>query len=494
LVDQLKSTPQPGPGRRLYEEIKARIVDGTYPSGSALPSTRSCADERGISRTTVSAVYEQLTAEGYLETRPGAASRVAAGVQSRSVSEVLGRKAPPVRASAALPRLSAFGDRVAALGIEERAQPPARLIDFAYGPLAGRDFPALMWAKAAREVARGRPARMAYSDPRGDLDLRRALQAYVARARGIACGLEQLVITSGSQQAIDLCARLLIDSGDRVVVESPGYRMAYDLLRALGAELIGVDVDVHGLCTAQLPRRGARLAYVTPTHQFPLGAFLTMARRHELLDWAAAADAYILEDDYDGEYRYAVRPEATLHSLDPDGRVIYVGTFSKTLSPQLRVGYAVLPTRLAKVFADARQLVDRHAPTEPQRVLARLIEDGSYERHVRRMRRLQQGRRQALLEAIQRHFGDDASVAGAGSGLHVVLWLNGVPSRRELEIQKAAERSGVLVHSLGPLYLGCGDRRARSRPAGLVLGYALLQTDDIDVGIRRLASAVRALT
>lgn len=492
-MDQLKSTPQPGPGRRLYEEIKARIADGTYPSGSALPSTRACADERGMSRTTVSTVYEQLTAEGYLETRPGAASRVAAGVQSRSASEALSRKVQPSRASAARPRLSAFGDRVAALGIEERVQPPARLIDFAYGPLAGRDFPALRWAKAAREVARQRPARMAYTDPRGDLDLRKALQAYIARARGIACDLEQLVITSGSQQAIDLCARLLIDAGDRVVVESPGYRMAYDLLRAVGAELIGVDVDAHGLCTAQLPRSGARLAYVTPTHQFPLGAFLTMARRHELLNWAATADAYILEDDYDGEYRYAVQPEATLHSLDPDGRVIYVGTFSKTLSPQLRVGYAVLPTRLAKVFADARQLVDRHAPTEPQRVLARLIEDGSYERHVRRMRRLQQGRRQALLEAIQRHFGDNASVAGAGSGLHVVLWLNEIPSRREPEIQKAAERSGVLVHPLSPLYFRGGKRRAQSEPAGLILGYALLQADDIDLGIRRLAFAVRSL-
>lgn len=491
-MGQLNTTKQ-GCGRRLYEEIKARIADGTDPVGSRLPSTRAFAAERGVSRTTVSVVYEQLTAEGYLETRPGAASRVAAGVRPPAATARRQRAAQPVDASPALPRLSSYAERISQLGIHDIVAPTSGLLDFAYGPLSGHDFPALLWAKAARQVARKRPVRMAYSDPRGDLALRKALQRYIARARGVTCDLEQLVVASGSQQVIDLCARLLLDPGDLVVVENPGYRMAYNVFSAVGAQLYGVGVDPHGLRTGDLPRRAARLAYVTPTHQFPLGSFLTMARRHEMLAWAASAGAWIIEDDYDGEYRYAVRPEATLHSLDPDGLVIYVGTFSKTLSPQLRLGYAVLPKRLTKTFADARQLADRHAPVEAQRVLARLIEDGSYERHVRRVRRLQQARRQALLDAIQRHLGDHVTVAGAGSGLHIVLWINGCPARREPELLQAAMKAGVLVYPLSPLYLAPDGERHPAGPAGLVLGYALLEPDEIDTGLKRLARAVRSL-
>lgn len=204
------------------------------------------------------------------------------------------------------------------------------------------------------------------------------------------------MIVNGSQQALDLCARLLVNPGDDVVVENPGYRMAHHAFEAYGAKLLGVDVDEHGLATEQLNALGfVQLAYVTPTHQFPLGSFLTIARRRQLLAWAHERKAWVIEDDYDSEYRYSVRPEATLLSLDTQGCVIHVGTFSKTLSPQLRLGYMVLPPALVDTFAEAKRLSDRHAASGVQRALALLLEDGSYDRHVRRIRRHQQTRQRA---------------------------------------------------------------------------------------------------
>jgi GntR family transcriptional regulator/MocR family aminotransferase len=365
-------TSRRGQGRALYEEIKARVLDGTYGAGTLLPSTRACAAERGLSRTTVSTVYEQLAAEGFIETKAGASSRVAAGAMSaRGARAGAGRGSSGHRDSLPQARLSAFGQRVRNLKLASTEVPAAGHIDFKYGPLAGADFPTLAWMKASRKVERERPPRLAYTDPRGDPGLRRALQAYLARARGISCQLDQLLIVNGSQQALDLCARVLLDPGDLVVVENPGYRMAHHVFSAVGARLLGIPVDQQGLMTDELARvRHAALAFVTPTHQFPLGAFLAMPRRQALLKWAAQTGAWILEDDYDSEYRYAVRPEPTLQSLDARGAVIYIGTFSKTLSPELRLGYMIVPPQLAGTFASAKQLADRHAASHAQRTLA----------------------------------------------------------------------------------------------------------------------------
>ena len=372
--------------------------------------------------------------------------------------------------------------------------PPAGVIDFVYGPLAGSDFPTLPWLKAARRVEGERPARLGYDDPRGDPALRRALQAYLARAKGLACDVEQLVIVNGSQQAIDLCARLLVDPGETVVVENPGYRMAHHVFEAAGAVLHGVDVDPQGLQTDALDQvTQARLAYVTPTHQFPLGSFLAVSRRNALLRWAAARDAWIIEDDYDSEYRFGVRPEATLQSMDERGLVIYVGTFSKTLSPQLRLGYMVLPARLASLFAAAKRLVDRHAPSAPQRTLAALLESGVYERHVRRIRRMQHARQSALLASLQQHLAGRITVQGAASGLHVVAWIEGFTSRQEGALVAAGLREGVQVHPLSPLYVADPHPSKASRPAGLVLGYALLTPAQIEQGVRRLSRALDQL-
>lgn len=386
------------------------------------------------------------------------------------------------------------GERVS--GLELRQEPAAvgGVIDFVYGPLAGRDFPTLPWLKAMRRVERQRPARLAYDDPRGSMDLRQALQAHLSRTRGLSCDVGQLVIVNGSQQALDLCARLLLNPGDTVVVENPGYRMAHHVFAVTGARLCGIGIDGHGLRTellAGVPH--AQMACVTPTHQFPLGSFLTVGRRRALLDWAAASGAWIVEDDYDSEYRYAVRPEATLQSLDELGSVIYVGTFSKTLSPQLRLGYLVLPHRLVSTFAAAKRLTDRHTATGAQRTLALLLEDGSYDRHVRRMRRLQQARRGALLEALERHLGAHVMVQGAASGLHLVAWIPGLPCEREVELVEAARQQRVLVHPIGRFYLPDTDPRTAARPAGLVMGYALLEPEQIDLGVRRLAGVLEKL-
>jgi GntR family transcriptional regulator/MocR family aminotransferase len=483
----------------LYEEIKARVLDGTYAAGTPLPSTRACADERGLSRTTVSTVYEQLAAEGFIESNPGARSRVAAGAKSMlgagagAGSRRAGVKVD-ARRSVVHARLSAFGERLENLKLSSAEAPTAGHLDFMYGPLAGGDFPTLAWMKASRRVERERPARLAYTDPRGDMRLRRALQSYLARARGISCDPEQLVIVNGSQQALDLCARLLLDAGDVAVVENPGYRMAHHVFTAVGARLHGIAVDHQGMRTDELSRvRKAALAYVTPTHQFPLGSFLSMPRRQALLAWAALAGAWILEDDYDSEYRYAVRPEPTLQSLDSHGAVIYIGTFSKTLSPELRLGYMIVPPQVVDTFASAKQLADRHAASTPQRTLAMLLEEGSYDRHVRRIRRLQDARRTALLAALERHLHGRLTVEGASSGLHMVAWVHGVPAAREPELVAAARQEKVLVYPVGPLYLPQSPAEKKTRSAGLVLGYALLDSDRIERGVKRLAAVIRRI-
>lgn len=479
---------QPALTRTLYEEFRARIADGTFSAGALLPSTRALAAERGLSRTTVTLVYEQLAAEGFIETRTGAASRVASGA-----AEPRQRRAKREdRAKGLAGRLSPIGERVASLPLSPSSPVGPNEIDFVYGPLSGSDFPMLSWLRALRGVERQRVRRMEYDDPLGHLSLRTALQAHLSKTRGLVCSVDQLMIVNGSQQALDLCARLLVEPGAGVVVENPGYRMAHHAFVAYGARLLEIDVDEHGLKTEQLAAVGpAQLAYVTPTHQFPLGSFLTIARRRQLLDWAAQRKAWVVEDDYDSEYRYAVRPEATLQSLDGRDCVIHVGTFSKTLSPQLRLGYMVLPPALVATFAAAKRATDRHTATGVQQALAALLEDGTYDRHVRRIRRLQYGRQRALIGALERWFGNLVTVQGSASGLHLVVWFPSLPRGREPTLVEAALSRGVRVHPIGPLYVPSKKDAHRPRSAGLVMGYALLDTAQIDKGVRALAKALR---
>jgi GntR family transcriptional regulator / MocR family aminotransferase len=478
-------------GRKLYDEIKASIMGGIYAPGSRLLSTRACAAERGLSRSTVSLVYEQLASEGFIETIAGASSRVAIGMRGRDSLKVRQQrttKTPDSKHHRVW--LSSFGDRIAALLPNEIAQPSSGCIDFAYGPVSGKDFPTMAWRKAARQVELERPDRVAYEDPRGDLSFRQALRAHLARARGLNCEIEQIIVVNGSQQAIDLCARLLLNPEDSVAVENPGYRMAHQAFEAMGAHLRGIDVDAHGMMTDQLAQASERLAYVTPTHQYPLGGLLTVARRRQLLAWAHSNQAWIIEDDYDSEYRYTIRPEPTLKSMDENERVIYVGTFSKTLSPQLRLGYMIVPHDLASLFAAAKQLVDRHSAVSPQRTLALLLENGIYDRHVRRIRRIQHNKCTALMAALNRHLGQSVSVQGAAGGLHVVVWVHAVPHRAEQALIKRALKEGVMVYPIDAMYLRTQKTSKTPRCAGLVMGYATLDDKQIDLGIRRLNSAI----
>ena len=474
----------------LYEEIRTRILDGTYKAGEPLPSTRTLAAERGWSRTTVSLVYDQLAADGFIHARRGAVSRVLAGVATAAHARP-SRQPQPLRAGSKRMRLSAIGARIDALTWPEAAPHTASDIDFVYGPLSGQDFPTLAWMKAVRAVERQRSVRLAYEDPMGNLQLRQALHKHLSQTRGLSCSLDQVLIVNGSQQALDLCARLLLNPGDSVLVENPGYRMAHHVFGSYGAHLIGMAVDEQGMRTEQLAGVvQAQMVYVTPTHQFPLGGFLPMGRRRELLAWAARNGAWVVEDDYDSEYRYAVRPEPALQSLDVADSVIHVGTFSKTLSPQLRLGYMILPPPLVPVFAAAKRLSDRHTSTGMQRALAKLLEDGSYDRHVRRIRRHQQARQVALMSALSHYLGEKVRVQGAASGLHVVAWFPHLSADAEPALVQAALHSGVRVYPVSPLFLPTKQRTSK-RPAGLVMGYALLEKEQIEQGIQRLAAALQ---
>lgn len=487
------SSTRPG-SRSLYRDLRARIGDGSYAAGTALPSTRALAAERGLSRGTVSLVYEQLASDGFVDTRPGAATRVAAGAADRIRAQ--GQAAAASAPQRQLPdrdRLSAFAQRLQAMPLRPPAPDPAGMIDFVYGPLAGSDFPTLHWLKALRQAEGQRSQRLEYASPLGAPELRQALQKHLHQTRDIRCSTEQILVVNGSQHALDLCARLLLNPGDPVVVENPGYRMAHQVFAAYGAQLVCADVDDDGLQTAQLAaltaEAPAKLAYVTPGHQFPLGGFLPIARRHALLDWARAQRCWLIEDDYDSDYRYTVRPEPSLWSLDSADCVIHVGTFSKTLSPQLRLGYMVLPPALASLFAQAKLLTDRHSATGPQRALAQLIDDGSYARHVRRMRRKQQARQQALLQALERHLGTQVRIQGAASGLHLAVWFPALPASCEAQLVQAAAQRGVRVYPISPLYL----QQARHAQAGVVMGYALLDLPEIERGVQQLAQALRSL-
>ncbi|WP_210248168.1 PLP-dependent aminotransferase family protein [Mesorhizobium sp. NFR06] len=464
---------QDGVARRIIAAIKAQIHGGAYRPGDRLPSTRAFAAEWGASRTTVTAAYNQLDAEGYLIIRQGARAIVAPGLERAS------GEAPVAAAS---PRnLSAFARRLLALPPPTEQQ-PAKIADFRYGDLSGADFPVLAWRRASNKAILRRPARLRYGDPQGSSVLRNALQAYIWRARGISCAPDQIVIVNGSQQGLDLCARLLLDHGDPFVIENPGYPLARHAFAAVGGVAVPVAVDAEGLRTDALPP--ARLAYVTPSHQFPLGGVLSATRRRSLLGWATASGAYVVEDDYDGEYRHDITPIPPLQALDADA-VIYVGTLSKTLSPTLRLGYLVVPAGLCRGFSEAKRLTDRHAPMLEQDALADLLASGAYERHVRSIRRRNAERREVLLQALADHFGPRIVVEGADTGLHVVVWMKDVAAEHEEALITAARAAGIGLYPVSPLY---DPSRPRPETAGFVVGYAGLDAEALRRGVAALAT------
>ena len=329
------------------------------------------------------AIYEQLAAEGYIETKAGARARVSLGLKPLSPQ----RQASAAKRPHQVASISAYGKRIEVLALPQPPVTDPAHINFLYGAIADEDFPKLAWRRHYNRALMRRQQHLYYGATAGELQLREELQAYLLRARGLQCTAEQILIVQGAQQGLELCARLLVDPGDKVVMEEPCYLMARLTFESVGANIIATPVDEHGLVTADLPKTRSTLAYVTPSHQFPLGSVMSISRRQALLAWAHRHSSWIIEDDYDSEFRYGLRPVDPLQSLDTRSCVIYVGTFSKALSPQLRMGYLVLPPALVTTFRHAKQLADRHAPTLDQVVLAELIRSGTYERHLRRLKR-----------------------------------------------------------------------------------------------------------
>ena len=466
---------------QLYEGLRQAILRGQLRPGDRLPSSRLLADELRVSRNTVTGAYEQLLAEGYIECRIGAGSCVARSLPDELLS--VNVESSGVRKRRARRRsLSARGKMLSSrpvrlLTVAGRPQP------FASGLPDLHTFPFETWARLmARHWRRPGYSLVGYGDPAGYKPLREAIAAYLRASRAVRCETEQVVVVSGSQQALDISARLLVDPGDTALLEDPGYPGARVALSAAGATLLRLPVDGEGANIAQLGGRNAHLAFVTPSHQFPLGVTMSVARRLALLEWAERSGAWILEDDYDSEYRYRGKPLPSLQGLDGTGRVIYLGSFSKTMFPSLRLGFLVLPPDLVEPFRRAHAVIDGHSPVTEQAVLADFIHDGHFARHIRRMRTLYQERQSALVEAAGRELAGLLEVRPSDGGMHLVGWLPG-----GVDDVKAAARAaahGVYVRPLS----ACSVRKLAR--GGLILGYAALTVSQIRQGVRDLARAL----
>jgi GntR family transcriptional regulator / MocR family aminotransferase len=475
--------------QQIYQALRAAILSGALPAHTRLSSTRSLAQETGVSRNTVVIAYEQLLAEGYIVGQLGSGTFVAPEIPdvAHTVAE-RGRIANAAEDGIGYD-CSAYATR-ARRAPSPVMKPRTRAVryDFRYGLPDLEAFPFDIWRKLlARHIRAAAAAPLMYGAPEGSIRLREVITGYLRRARGVQCDPDQVIVVNGSQQALDLIARTLIDPDDVVVIENPNYLGAREVFLAAGAQLAPGLVDEEGLNIERLPpsAKRARLIYVTPSHQFPTGAVMPLARRLALLAWAAAHGSYVIEDDYDSEYRYQGRPIEAMQSLDRDGRVIYVGTMSKILFPALRLGYLVLPKPLVEVFRTVKYLSDRHTASLQQDVVTEFVAQGHFERHLRRTRTRNAQRRVALLRALEREFGDAISVQGANAGLHVLAWFcNRAPEDAEVIVARA-EQARIGVYAVTPYYLD------RPPAAGLVLGYAALNESEIDTGITLLADHLK---
>jgi GntR family transcriptional regulator/MocR family aminotransferase len=473
--------------RQAYDWFRQAILDGRLRPGQRVPSTRNLAADLKISRIPVMAAYEQLQAEGYFETFTGAGTCVA-----RSIPDEFSKAAPAAATMSALratPVTRKQSQSQAPRRISRRAvamrTPPQTWLDtvgaFRVSLPALDRFPVEVWSKLVNRHSRRQPrSAMAYGNAMGYLPFREAVAEYLGAMRAVRCDASQILVTTGSQQALQLSAQVLLNAGDRVWIEEPGYHGARHALMTAGAKLIPVPVDREGLEVQQGIRRArnARAVYITPSHQYPLGVTMSAARRMLLLQWAARAGAWIIEDDYDSEYRFGARPIAALQGLDSNDRVIYAGTFNKVVFPSLRLGYAVVPRDLVPAFSTARDATDVFSSTLYQAVMTDFIRDGHFARHIRRMRMLYGQRRQALVDALAEILPGKLEVVGAEAGMHLVALLpRGVS---DVAVAKKAAKLGVSAQPLSSCY---------SQPAargGLILGYGGIDQRQIEEGLRKL--------
>ncbi|WP_144153055.1 PLP-dependent aminotransferase family protein [Paraburkholderia sp. BCC1885] len=461
---------------QIYRQLRAGIVEGRLTGGTRLPSTRDLAAQLGVSRKTTLDAFERLLAEGYLNTRAGSGTFVAEGLQ-RLPAQADAQPKTQTKAQLAV-RAQPLWERTP----QGLSLPPRRLAlkhEFIGGMTDKSLFPFDVWRRCVNHALRAQSRSPGfYREPVGEQELRLAIARYLGFNRAVACNWDEVIVTQGAQHALDLVARITLRPGDVAALEDPGYPPALACFAATGAKVVPVPVDAQGLVVDRLPDN-ARLVYVTPSHQFPLGMPMSLERRVELLEWAQKRGAIIIEDDYDSEYRFEGRPMEPLKSLDRAGLVTYIGTFSKTIFPELRIGYAVPPAPLLGPLCTARQMADVHGCTLTQTALAAFMLNGDFAKHLRRMHKVYAARRVCLLEHLQGALAPWFEAVVPTAGIHLAAHLK-APIKEDALIAAAREAS------IGLYGLAGFHRRVRARP-GLIFGYGGIAVEQIDAALSTLA-------
>ncbi len=469
--------------QQIYEIIRRSILSGEFSSGKQLLASRALAKQLSVSRVTVNSAYDQLLAEGYLESRIGAGTFVAAHLPEEFINT------PRVKNQknwTEIPKrdlkFSNYGKNIfrESLTILRNNQ-ATTAVAFQHGLAAIDEFPFNIWTKLVNKIYQTLPRDdFGYGDAAGFYPLRKAIAIYLKSARAVNCSPEQIIITTGAQHAFDLIGRVLLERGEKVLIENPCYTGARQVFESFEAELIPVPVDENGLNLAALKeKQKARIVAVTPSHQFPLGVTMSVARRLQILEWAKRNEGWIVEDDYDSEFRYEDHPLASLQGLDRDGRVLYIGTFNKMIFPALRLGCLVVPPDLAETLTAARALSGSRASTIEQATLAEFINEGHLTRHIRRMRNLYQRRQEILIAEVEKHLAGRLEVKKSVSGMHVIGWLP--KGADDQEISEKAATLGLKVSAVSAYSLTKIER------GGLILGYTAVDEAQIKKGVRQLA-------
>ncbi|AWJ83589.1 GntR family transcriptional regulator [Azospirillum sp. TSH58] len=467
---------------RIQRAVRQLIVDGALGPGKPLPASRALAASLGVSRDTIEAAYAQLHAEGFIDRRVGSGSFVA------EITEFTPGRRRPRRDTPVSDPAPALSRRGAAVfsggGVREMASPRP----FAHGVPETRSFPLALWERLERQVRKEVGAQsLFHGDPQGTEPLRRAIADYVNLERGARATADRVLVLTSSQQAMSLCATMLLDPGAGIFLEDPAYYGARKAFDAAGLDCVPIRVDRQGIVVDQIlaePQR-AKAVFLTPSHQFPTGATLALDRRLALIEWAARHQAWIIEDDYDSEFRYAGKPTACVQGLDPHGRTIYIGTFTKSLFPGLRIGYAVLPPQLVKPMTVARTLLDGHTAPMAQLTLARFMEGGHFGAHVRSMRGVYAERLDLLAGLVRKHLSDFVEPQVPIGGLQMPCLLT--CDLAEHTAVDAARRAGIELLGLSALH-AAGDGRA-----GFLMGFAAYTPLEIESAVRRLETALRAV-
>lgn len=449
--------------RQIYEQVRTGILSGEIKAGERLPATRELASELKVSRNVILEAYEQLYVEGYIESRQGSGTFVTEGLLWEQASIE--------------PPLSLIDDA-------ESKNNESDIIDFRSGIPDLHLFPKKIWGKLSQSVCNeSTSSAFGYGNPEGRLELRQALCNYLLKTRGVRCKPEQLVITSGATQALSLVAKLLISPGDEVIIEDPVTHEIQTIFSSAGASLCPIPVDAYGMKTELISKyKKPSFVFVTPSHQFPLGGILPVQRRLQLIQLARTSGCYIVEDDYDSEFRYNGTPISSLQGLDPS-KAIYIGTFSKNLSPALRLGYLILPFQLIERCRSLKWFTDLHTPSLEQLTLARFIEEGHLERHIRKMKKIYQKRRETLIKCLELYFKDSINILGDATGLHLIGEF--IAIKFSDEVMNKILKHGVRVY---PVELHTIKKSIHLNK--IIMGYGNLTHEEIKEGIKRLSMAI----